>query len=231
MNEFAVAVGRVRGLLLTEETAGHAVTLLAEAAKGTVPAASGAGVTLIRNGQPTSTGYTGDIVRRADALQYDLQQGPCLTAWASGAIIRVDDTRTEPRWPRWSQLAAELPLLSCVSVPLVHGREHIGALKVYSERPGAFSSATEELLVRLSSAITALLMHIQTSYTPRRMGDELHQALRGRDMISMAKGILMERHGLDEEQAHRRLLQLSARSGQPLQHAAESVISAPRRQA
>jgi len=225
MNEFAVAVGRVRGLLLTEETAVNAVQLLAEAAREAVPAASGAGVTLIRNGQPTSTGYTDGLVQRADALQYESGQGPCLTAWASAAIVRVDDTRTDPRWPRWCQAAASLPLLSCTSAPLLHGRKSVGAVKVYSEQAEAFSAETGSLLMRLSPAITALLMHVQTSETPRRMGDELQQALRGRDLVSMAKGVLMNRRAMAEDQAHAYLLELAARSRQPLQQVAESIIN------
>jgi len=225
VNEFAVTIGRVKGLLLTEQTVAHAVQLLAEAARDVIPEAEGAGVTLIRNGRPISTGYTDNLVRHVDEIQYELEQGPCLTAWASSSIIRVNDTRTDPRWPQWCARAAAIPLLSCLSVPLLYGKEAVGALKVYSDQPAAFQAQAEALLVNLSSAVTALLMHVQTSETPRRMSDELDSALRGRDLIGMAKGILMERHAMTEPEAHRHLLLESARTKLPLQQIAAAIAS------
>ncbi|NKX50647.1 GAF and ANTAR domain-containing protein [Arthrobacter deserti] len=203
----------------------HAVQLLAEAARGAISAASGAGVTFIRNGARTSTGHTADVVKRADLLQYELEQGPCLTAWASSTVVRIDDTRTDPRWPQWCAAVARFPLLSSVSAPLLHGKGSVGAVMVYSERAEAFSAADEALLVRLSSAITALLMHVQTSDTPLRMRNELHLALRGRDMVGVAKGMLMERNAMTEPEAHRYLLQVSASLQQPLQRVAEAFIN------
>jgi len=76
VNEFAVTIGRVKGLLLTEQTVAHAVQLLAEAAKDIIPAATGAGVTLIRNGQPISTGYTDNAVRHLTTSSTNWSRAP-----------------------------------------------------------------------------------------------------------------------------------------------------------
>jgi len=110
-------------------------------------------------------------------------------------------------------------------VPLRYGKETVGALKVYSDQAGAFQTQAEALLVNLSFAVTALLMHVQTSETPRRMSDELDHALRGRDLIGIAKGILMERHAMTEPEAHRHLLLESTRTQLPLQQIAEAVAT------
>ncbi len=225
LNEFEVVFGRVKGLLLTRETAGHAVDLLAEAARDTIPGALGAGVTLIAGGAPTSTGYTDPLVARVDALQYGLNEGPCLTAWAEGKPVRIEDTRAEPRWPRWSAAVAGIPIRSCVSVPLQRGRTTIGALKVYAAAPAAFDAGTEALLTRFAASAAALLGHIQTTETPRRISAGLAAALRSRDAVAMARGVLMARLHLTEDEALLRLITMARESRAPLAAVARTLLA------
>ncbi|TDK24014.1 ANTAR domain-containing protein [Arthrobacter crusticola] len=217
--------GASRGLLLTRETADHAVDLLAEAARDTIPGALGAGVTLISAGTPTSTGYTNPLVARVDALQYGLNEGPCLTAWAGATPVLVDDTRAEPRWPRWSAAAAAIPILSCVSVPLQRGRTTIGAVKVYSTAPAAFDAGTAALLTRFAASAAALLGHIQTTEMPQRISAGLAAALRSRDAVAMARGVLMARLHLTEDESLPRLISLACESRAPLAAAARTLLA------
>jgi GAF domain-containing protein len=191
LNEIAVIFGRVKGFLLTAETARDAVEQLAQAAKDVIPEALGAGVTLISKGERTSTGATDDLVRALDDLQYELQEGPCLAASSSGQAVRVDDAADDDRWPRWAAAAAALPVRSCLSVPLLRGDRRLGAMKVYAAEPNAFNKQTELLLKRLAASAAALLGHVQTAETPQRISRELAVALTSRDTIGLAKGILM----------------------------------------
>lgn len=216
LNELAGVTGRVRGRLLTAETATRAVQLLAEVAADAVPAAFGGGATLISDGQPTSTGSTSSVVERIDAVQYETRQGPCLTSWASSAVVRVDDTRTELRWPKWAAAAAEAQVLSSISVPLINGRAAIGAMKVYSPMAGAFGEDTTRLLTRLSAAAAALLGHIQTTDTPLQINAQLAEVLRVRDVTNMAKGILMASRQISEDEAQVWLLDSAREQGRPV---------------
>jgi GAF domain-containing protein len=227
LNEFEVVFGRVRGLLLTQETVQHAVDLLAEAARDVIPGALGAGVTLITEGRPTSTGATDSVVARADALQYELGEGPCLTAWADSAPVLIEDARTDPRWPRWSEAVEEIPVRSSLSVPLLRGRGSLGALKVYSAEPAAFHAGTEALLVRFAASAAALLGHVQTTETPRRIQAELAAALRSRDVVGMARGILMSRYRLSEEEAFLRLISTARESGTSMAAVARGLVERP----
>lgn len=222
--DLAAIIGRVRGHLLTAQTAEHAVHLLAEAALDAVPGATGAGVTLIRAGEPTSTGFTDEAVAAVDALQYATGQGPCLAAWAASQVVRVEDTETDPRWPGWGAAAAQASVRSCLSVPLLHGKATIGALKVYSDAPGVFTDTDQELLVRLSSAAAALLGHIQTSETPARINQELAETIRLRDTIQLAKGILMGRQALSEDAAHAWLLRTARTQRRSVAEVAVALI-------
>lgn len=213
LNELAVVFGRVRGLLLTEETVQHAVDLLAEAARELIPGATGAGVSLVHHGQRTSTGATDELVRRADELQYELSEGPCLSAWSTGRPARSDDTTAPGQaWARWAAAAAAMSIRSCQSVPLIQGRTTIGAMKVYSTQAAAFDDATERALARFAVPAAALLSHVQTSETPRQIRSELSDALQMRDQVGMAKGILMAQLGIDNRAAFQELVARAGRS-------------------
>lgn len=228
LDELSTVFARVNGMLLTEETVGHAVELLAQAAKETIPGTIGAGVTVIDSaGRKVSTGSTDSVVRQADDLQYETGQGPCLSAWASSTTFRVDDAQTDPRWPEWSAAVADLPVRSVLSTPLIHGEQTVGALKVYSAFPNAFSADVERLLVLFAGPAAALLAHVQTKEMPQKLSDSLQHALGSRDAINMGKGILMERHSLDEAAAMVAMMRMSRNEGIALREAAGRIVAGP----
>ncbi|MET3175056.1 UNVERIFIED_ORG: GAF domain-containing protein [Arthrobacter sp. UYCu721] len=78
------------------------------------------------------------MVERADALQYELVQGPCLAAWATQQSILIHDVATEARWPNWSAAVVGMPIRSVISTPLIADGQAIGAMKIYAASPGAF---------------------------------------------------------------------------------------------
>ena len=69
LDELSSAIGRIRGLLLTEEKVDAAVEPLARAIKDSIPGSIGAGVSLLDvQGRRTSYGATDRVVEQADAL-------------------------------------------------------------------------------------------------------------------------------------------------------------------
>lgn len=217
LDELTLTLARIQGLLLTEEKVDRAVQLLAEGIRDAFPESSGAGVSLMDDqGRRTSRGATDDIVLAADASQYDLGQGPCLTAWATERTVLVKDLATDDRWPLWSQAVAELSIRSIISSPLLAGTRCLGALKIYSTQPGAFDSSTARPLEKLAFPAGTLLNHIQTSETPRQFSEALTSALKSRDAINRAQGYLMHQHGYAPDQALQELVNLSKTSGKSL---------------
>lgn len=117
-------------------------------------------------GRRTSAGFTDRVVQRADALQYELGQGPCLTAWAAEETVLVDDARTDPRWPQWSAAVSSQPIRSVLSSALVTGKECIGALKIYAALPAVYDPGTGRLL-ELFAAPAATLLSTSKAAKPR----------------------------------------------------------------
>lgn len=229
-DELSAAYERMSGLLLSDETVKSALSLITSLAHDSMPGAVGAGVTLLdERGRKTTAAASDPVVERADNLQYELDEGPCLTAWTSRAPIRVDRISAEPRWPRWARTAGALGLQSSLSVPLVVGDACPGALKVYADQPSAFDARAEQLLTRFATQAAILVANVQSFRDAHRLTDQLKDALRNRDVIATAKGILMARAGTDEESAFAMLVAASQRENQKLRDVAQAVVASTSR--
>ncbi|HUR75022.1 MAG TPA: GAF and ANTAR domain-containing protein [Sporichthya sp.] len=228
--ELAAVFARMSGVLLSEETVHSCLDIVAALAAETVPGSAGAGVTLPRGaGEMATSGATDPVVAEADALQYELDEGPCLTAWRENRPVRIDDLASDTGYPRWSPLAATLGLRAVLSAPLVAGDQSIGAMKVYSRTPHAFDTRAEHLLTMFAAPGAALLANIQSLENARLLSDRLRGVLRDRDMVAMSKGILMNRDGVGEAQAFASLVSLARREGTSIQEVVERLIAAPGR--
>lgn len=229
-DELAAVFARMSGLLLSDETVTTALGLITALAVETVPGSVGAGVSIIDEHGRRSWAATDERVERGDALQYELDEGPCLAAAALRQVVRVDDLTEERRWPRWAEAALPLGLRAALSAPLVAGDRGLGALKVYAEAPRAFDAHAERLLTLFSAQAAVLVANVQSYERAQRMTEGLRQAVLDRDVVSVAKGVLMARHGIDEGAAFGMLLARSAQEVAPLREVARTVAgSAVRR--
>jgi len=122
--------------------------------------ALGAGVSLLdESGRRETRGASDERVGQIDGLQYALDEGPCLTAWADRRMIRIDDLATDDRWPRWARAAEAFGVRATLSAPLVAGNRTLGALKVYATRPSVFRSESEHRLTMFAAQAAILLAH------------------------------------------------------------------------
>src|SRR3954447_2331085 len=223
--ELAQLAARMSPLLLSAETVASAVQTLTGLAEEAVAAATGAGGSLMDDhGRRTSTGATSRAVLLADAAQYRCGEGPCLSAWAERRVVRIDDLSADPRWPRWSEAMRPLPVRSVVSAPLVSDDRALGAVKVYSGSVDAFDERTERLLSGFAEAAAVLLANVVSMDNERRLGADLQRAMRDRDILQLAKGMVMQRDGVPEDAALTSLAREAKASGQSLQELAAAVV-------
>jgi GAF domain-containing protein len=228
--ELSAVFARMSGLLLSEETVETSLGLLSSLAQETVPGSSGAGVSILDEHRRRSAGSTDARVRQADSLQYELDEGPCLAAAVGRELIRVDDLAEDPRWPRWGAAVAPLGLRAAMSAPLVAGDGSMGAIKVYADRPRTFDHHSEQLLTLFSAQAAILVANVQTNERAKRLSEGMRAAFRDRDAVSVAKGILMGRHSVDEDTAFAMLMSRAEQDGTALVRASQGIIdSAGRR--
>jgi GAF domain-containing protein len=228
--ELAAVFARMSGLLLTQETVTTALELVTALAVEALEGAIGAGVTLLdEQGRITTAAASDPVVQQADRMQYELNEGPCLSAWAQRAVLRVHDITHDDRWPRWSSAVASLGMRASLSAPLVAGGSSLGAIKVYAKQPDAFTERDEHLLTMFAAQAAILLANVQSYQSARRLSDELKDALRSRDIIATAKGIVMQREGTDEQTAFAILASAAQREHKKLHDAARAVVQSTSR--
>ncbi len=220
----SAALARMRGPIMSEETLGSALRLITALAVETIPTGTGSGVTLLGAERQRTTAATDPLVEQADDAQYELDEGPCLSAARDQQLYRIDSMWQETRWPRWTAIAAALGLGSSLSAPLVVRQESLGAIKVYSGQERAFEQRDERLLTLFAGQAAILLANVASHADMQRLNDHLRAALRSRDMIGQAKGILRERHRIDDDAAFAMLSEESQRTNVKLRDVAQRVV-------
>lgn len=196
-----------------ERTVAHIVA----AAVGTVPGTEEAGVSLLEQGEMRSVGPTSEVVAELDHLQHQLRQGPCVDAVFGDPVYRTGDLSTETRWPEFAAGASRLGIVSMLGVRLFTSSTNLGALNLYSTRPQAFDAEAEQ--------VTSLFAaHAAVALAGSQRQEQLREALKTRDTISTAKGILMQRHKIDNDQAFHLLVKVSQRSNRKLHEVAGWLV-------
>lgn len=161
---------------------------------------------------------TDELALRVDQAQYDTDEGPCLDSIRAQRTVRCDDLAQDPRWPRFTQQVLDLGLRSFLSLELVNATSSLGALNLYARRPAAFTPASEAVAVLLASyASVAVGHHLKVA--------NLRSALGVRDLVGQAKGILMERYGIDSGAAFSLLATASQHHNHKLTDLASHLIA------
>ena len=196
------------------------VAELAEHAAVEIPGAQYAGVTLARNGKEVDTpAATHHWPLLLDKVQQRHQEGPCLTAAWEEKTVHVVDLETDERFPDYRRDAlAETPIRSIMAFQMFIAGETLGALNVYSEQPGVFTPQSRNLGLIFAA-------HTSVAWNAARREDQFRRALSSRDIIGQAKGMIMERYGVDAVQAFEVLRKLSQDSNVPLIKIATDLVT------
>ncbi|GAA4882849.1 GAF and ANTAR domain-containing protein [Actinomycetospora straminea] len=183
------------------------VSKLVHAAVTTIPGASGGGISRTELGTVRSSHATDERIYELDQLQSDLGQGPCITAAddppETGVVTATDLAGDDAaRWPEFAPRCVRAGHRSLMSVQLsLHG-ERRSALNIYSHDPGVFDTSAQ-LTAGLFGLQAAVLLHGADHAA------HLGHALESRDTIGQAKGILMERFTVDDDEAFQMLVSSS----------------------
>jgi GAF domain-containing protein len=199
--------------------------IVAIAARG-IPGAEASSITLLRAEKAYTAAHFGEMALAADELQYAHGYGPCMDAGRGGVLLRIDDMRTETRWPDYvAHVVTATPVLSSLSVPLPYQGSAIGALNNYSTKPAAFASpeslrAGTDVAEVIAVAVANADAHAQLFDQARNM----RVAMESRAVIEQAKGVLMAQRHVDAEQAFEILREASQRYNRKLRDIAAGIV-------
>jgi hypothetical protein len=184
------------------------LTLIVAAAVRTVPHVDAGGISLTENGTITSRSPSADVVTKLDEQQSRMSEGPCITAIEDppdDGVVLADDLAGDDaaRWPRFAPRAVEAGYRSILSTQLSTGHGARAALNLYAAEPHVFDAEACEIAGLFGAQATILLYGSEHAA-------QLQRAVDSRDVIGQAKGILMERFTVDDEEA----FEMLARSSQ-----------------
>ena len=193
---------------------------LVEHAAIEIPGAQYAGVTVTRNARHIDTpAATHKWPILLDEVQQRHREGPCLTAAWEEKIIHVADLETDDRFPLYRQEAlAQTPIRAVMAFQLFIADETMGALNVYAEQSNAFDQTSKDI-GRIFAA------HSSVAWNSARRDEQFKRALASRDAIGQAKGMIMERYGVDAVQAFEVLRKLSQDTNVPLVQVATELVA------
>jgi GAF domain-containing protein len=193
---------------------------LAEHAAVEIPGAQYAGITVTRNKKQIDTpAATHRWPILLDEIQQRHREGPCLTAAWEEKTIHVADLETDQRFPLYRRdVLEQTPIRSIMSFQMFIAGETMGALNVYAERPNVFDQASRDMGLIFAA-------HSSVAWNATRREEQYKRALATRDIIGQAKGMIMERYGVDAVQAFEVLRKLSQDSNIPLAQVAAELIT------
>jgi hypothetical protein len=192
-------IAELAGALVGGVSAHEALTKLTSAAVALVPGADIAKLSVIDNGHIHSIAATSQLTAVLDRAQQLAGQGPCLDAITAHKAIHCGDLRG---------------VLSC---PLDVRGTTGATLSLFGFKPDRFTVQSDAMGAMLANHAAIALINEQREH-------QFEAALATRDIIGQAKGMIMERFGVDAPRAFAMLTGISQQTNTPVRDLAARLV-------
>lgn len=181
-----------------------------------LPGAEHAGISVLERGHHRRTvAWTDEVVRTAEGSGGDRRQAPYWEHLWQAPVVRVADSEAEDG----GESLAGLGLRSALALRLRADKRRLTVLTAYSRKPRAF----DDVATRIGRLFTA---HVSLALDSVTVREQLTEAMRTRDLIGQATGILMERLDIDAAEAFDSLVRASQRENIKLRDLARRLVDA-----
>jgi hypothetical protein len=187
----------------------------------------GVGLTLMtmQPGGRALLGATDAAGSRIEQLQFELGEGPCVSAFADRQPVLVPDLAAEEphtRWPMFTREASTTGVAALFAFPLQVGAAGIGVLDCHRLRPGPLEETTEALLA--ADVVTLALLNLQARIAEGD-GTLFDLSWRNHAVVHQATGALAARMAISTGEALARLRAYAFREARPLWEVAADVVA------
>ncbi|MET7450358.1 ANTAR domain-containing protein [Streptomyces sp. NPDC005574] len=177
-----------------------------------LPGAEHAGISEIERPHGRRTiAWTDEVVRSAEAKPMSGDH----RLWTA-PVLRVEDSEAEDADDADTALA-DAGLRSALALRLRADRRRLTVLTAYARKPNVFDDAA----TRIGRLFTA---HVSLALESATTREQLTEAMRTRDLIGQATGMLMERLDIDAAEAFDSLVRASQRENVKLRDIARRII-------
>jgi len=169
-------------------------------------AVDGAGLMLCDAGQHLrSVAASDDRFAHLEDLQVRHQEGPCIAAFDAKELVSATDLEDDDRWPLFSEAAIGRGVRAVLASPLPYNQEAVGVVAVLSERSRPWTPANELALLAFTDLAALLIASIIQGEEQSELAGQLQGALKSRQVIEQAKGVLMGTQGVSARAAYEQL--------------------------
>ena len=210
-------------VLQTHRNLGVALANIVEAATHTVPRCDLGTIAISIGGRPATAAITGTVALELDMVQYDSDDGPCLTSFRSASALRLDLFEQGERFPHKAIAAEQVGVRGVLSVPAIWGAETVGTLNLYS-RTGTFDETAETIAAVLATQVAIAVSRSPEFVAARAVVEEAQRRSDDRARISFATGLLIGSQDCTREQAEGLLKRAAAQDEQTILEIAQRII-------
>jgi hypothetical protein len=223
--------GALTAIVADRPTRGELPDRLCSACVAALPV-DGVGLSLMTPREPGERmllGASDAIGTRIEELQFELGEGPCVSAFSEARPMLVEDLQGEEaqaRWPMFSRAAPATGARSLFAFPLMIGMAGIGVLDCHRTRTGPLEQTAEALAV--ADAVTMALLNLQARERGQafdRDADLFDLSWRSHAVVHQATGVLAAQFGIPPDEALARLRARAFRLSRPLQQLAADVVA------
>jgi signal transduction protein with GAF and PtsI domain len=133
--------------------------------------------------------------------------------------LAILDVLKEPRYKE-KELARKEGLISMLSVPMAVKDKVIGVINIYTSYPHEFTEMERAVLATVANQAAICIENTELMVKTKVIQEELET----RKLVERAKGVLMKRHDLDEEEAFKRIRKASMDSRKTMRQVAEAIL-------
>jgi transcriptional regulator with GAF, ATPase, and Fis domain len=217
------ALAALHSYFIGTDTLKATLQRVSEVTTEAVEVADYVGLTLMTNGKPSTAIYTDEISPDVDEAQYRTNNGPCLDAFRTNAIVSLPSMMSGP-YEAFREACRTRGIGSTLSLPLTLGSTAVGAMNLYSRKTRGFShdDVTRASLFANNAAI--VLANATILREAHSLNEGLSDAMEHRSIIEQAKGIIMGTMRCSAELAIDQLVKQSQHENIKVRDVAQGIV-------
>ncbi len=192
-----------------------------------VLAVSGAGITVMGDGQAGPVCVSSRRMAELEDLQFTMGEGPCQDAFRSGRPVHAPsfDLSVIARWPSFVDQAQECGVGAVFAYPLAANGVKIGVLTLYQDDEGELSAAQHDDSMALVEVLTETVLSLQDAAPEGALAAGLEDAVTYRAEIHQASGMVSIQLGIPATEALLRIRAYAFANDQPVGNVAADIVA------
>ncbi len=208
--------------LFASGTVQQTLQQIVELSQRAIDGCEAAGILHIDQGTMSTIAASSPLVLALHQMQIDAGEGPCLDAATRATTIYAHDLIDDARWSTFGPLAITAGIRTVLAYSLTATQASV--LNLYASLPAAFGPTDRAQASLFATLARLALESAEERAVDARTAINLTEALRTRELIGQAQGILIERERITAEQAFDVLRRASQHMNMKLREVAATLV-------